>query len=50
MSRTTLAIRKCAEWLSFCLSIGWRKSDLDCLEALWWRFHDDDGRLIEGGI
>lgn len=42
--RTGKAIRECAEWLSYCLSIGWRKSDLDALESLWWQYHDDRGQ------
>lgn len=45
-SRPTLkALRACAEWLRFCLSIGWRKQDLDLLEKLWWQHHDRNGRL-----
>lgn len=48
MSRTRLAIQECAQWLRACLELGWRKSDLDFLEALWWRYHDDSGRLIKG--
>jgi hypothetical protein len=45
MSRSGRAIKECAEWLSYCLSIGWPKSSLDRLEALWWEYHDDYGRL-----
>ena len=44
-SRSRQAIRKCADWLSYCLSIGWRKSDLDALQALWWKYHDENGEL-----
>lgn len=33
------AIRKCAQWLAYCLSIGWSKADLDALEAIWWKYH-----------
>jgi hypothetical protein len=43
--RTQQALRACAEWLGFCLKIGWRKEDLDALERLWWQYHDDQGRL-----
>jgi hypothetical protein len=46
MSRNRQAIAKCAEWLSFCLSIGWSETDLDALQAIWWRHHDDYGNLI----
>lgn len=34
----------CAEWLSFCLSIGWKREQLDALQELWWQYHDDDGK------
>jgi len=40
------ALRKCAEWLAYCLSIGWRREQLDALEALWWQHHDRTGRLV----
>ena len=39
------AIVKCAEWLKYCLSIGWAHSDLDWLESLWWKYHDSRGNL-----
>jgi len=39
------AIIACARWLSYCLSIGWRKDQLDALEALWWKYHDENGVL-----
>jgi hypothetical protein len=46
-TRTTpKAIQKCAEWLAYCLSIGWIKTDLDRLEYLWWKHHDRFGQLI----
>ena len=32
------SIKKCAEWLSYCLFIGWKKDQLDALEALWWKY------------
>jgi hypothetical protein len=35
----------CARWLKQCLDLGWRKSDLDVLEALWWKYHDDQGTI-----
>lgn len=43
--RTRKAIKECAQWLAYCLSIGWSKSDLDALEELWWKYHDYQGRL-----
>jgi len=39
------ALRECAEWLAYCLIIGWDKDDLDVLDSLWWRYHDDRGHL-----
>ncbi len=43
---TQKAIKKCGEWLAYCLSIGWKKSQLDELEKLWWKHHDHNGKLI----
>ena len=43
---TSRAIKKCAVWLIFCLSIGWKKEQLDALEKLWWEFHDENGNMI----
>lgn len=45
MARSKKAIQQCAEWLAYCLKIGWSKSDLDRLEELWWSVRDDDGKL-----
>lgn len=39
-----LAKQHCAQWLAYCLRIGWPKSSLDALEALWWKYHDDTGQ------
>lgn len=46
--RTLRALEKCAEWLVFCIRIGWPKSDLDRLDALWWEYHDEQGNLKGG--
>lgn len=46
--KTSRAIKKCAEWLSYCLSIGYTKEQLDRLEEIWWMFHDERGNLIRG--
>ena len=40
------AVRACAEWLTTCLRLGWSRDSLDFLEGLWWKYHDDHGRLI----
>ena len=42
-----LAKPHCAVWLHTCLTLGWRRADLDALERLWWQYHDERGRLIE---
>ena len=44
--RTKKAVEKCTEWLSYCISIGWRKQDLDGLEKIWWEHRDKNGELI----
>ena len=43
--RSQKALRQCAEWLAFCLRIGWQRSQLDDLERLWWQYHNDKGSL-----
>lgn len=44
--RPTLeGLRKCAEWLAYCLKIGWRKDQLDQLEELWWQVRNHRGEL-----
>lgn len=37
--------KKCAEWLAYCLEIGYHKSQLDALEKLWMDNHDDNGNF-----
>lgn len=44
MSKTE-GVKKCAEWLAYCLSIGWNKSDLTGLENIWHKFKDENGNL-----
>lgn len=39
------ALRECARWLSYCVSIGWPRDQLDGLEAIWWQYHDDSGNF-----
>lgn len=41
----TKKVKKCAEWLAYCLEIGWDKSQLDALEKLWMDNHDDNGNF-----
>lgn len=37
------ALKACAEWLVYCLKIGWSKSALDGLEKTWWNYYDEHG-------
>jgi hypothetical protein len=46
MKPTSKALLTCAQWLSYCLSIGWLKDDIPRLEEIWWQWHDDYGRLL----
>lgn len=45
--RSTRAITACANWLTYCLALGWPKKDLDRLQQIWWEWHDDYGRLTK---
>lgn len=47
MEKKTQGIKKCAEWLRYCLEIGWKKEQLDALEKIWWDFHDGNGNLLK---
>lgn len=42
---TEKGIMKCAEWLVYCLGIGYTKGELDELEALFWKYKDKKGNL-----
>lgn len=44
--RSRRALQTCANWLAFCLSIGWGKHELDDLEQIWWQWHDENGNLL----
>lgn len=45
MTPTNKALRTCANWLAYCLKIGWPAKDIPRLESLWWEHHDDRGSL-----
>jgi hypothetical protein len=45
MKATVKGVKKCAEWLAFCLSIGYKKEELDALENVFWMFRDRNGNL-----
>ena len=47
VARTKRAIQACGEWLVACLRLGYSQNDLDALEVIWWKHHDDTGKLIE---
>jgi hypothetical protein len=44
--RIRKALRACAGWLAYCRQIGFAAVDLDDLERLWWRYHDEGGNLL----
>jgi hypothetical protein len=44
---TQRARQECFDWLCQCLQFGWKKTELDALEAIWWKFHDNTGQLIK---
>lgn len=48
MTKFRKALLACARWQQLCLELGWPRSYLDRLEALWWEYHDDNGRLLMG--
>jgi len=45
MERTIYGIKECANWLKYCLDIGYKKEQLTALEKLWWDYHDGNGNL-----
>lgn len=47
MTQSGKAIMACGHWLAFCKSIGWQHSDLDELERIWWKHHDDNGNILQ---
>lgn len=44
--RTREAIVSCGYWLAACLRLGWRRDELEFLEALWWKYHNHRGELM----
>jgi len=44
---TSRAMQACADWLHYCLTIGWKKDELDALENIWWEHHDRFGKLTQ---
>lgn len=44
---TERASMECLRWLHTCILLGWKKTDLDFLEALWWKYHDNTGKLVK---
>ena len=48
MTPTNRALRACANWLAYCLKIGWPAKDIPRLEELWWQYHDERGNLLMG--
>ncbi len=44
---TLKAKKVCAEWLIYCLKVGWPKKSLNTLESIWWKYHDRFGNLVD---
>lgn len=44
--RSRRALQACATWLAYCLGLGWGRGELDDLEQIWWRWHDENGNLL----
>lgn len=42
------AVRKRADWLKYCLELGFEKDQLDALAETWDKYHDEFGNLIKG--
>lgn len=42
---TRQAQKECAEAMVKMLEVGWRKKDLDALEAIWWTVRNSDGSV-----
>lgn len=47
MNNQLKGAQKKAEWLKYCLDIGWDKSDLDALAEIWDRYYDESGNRRE---
>lgn len=43
---TIEALRGCLRWLDACKELGWLDEQLPNLEALWWKYHDKDGKIL----
>lgn len=44
--RSPKALKECVRWLGFCRKIGFKTEEVDALDRLWWRYHDEDGNLL----
>lgn len=42
----TRGTKACANWLKYCLELGYKKEHLDVLEKVWNDYHDENGNLI----
>ena len=45
---TAKGIRECAKVMCELLKLGWQKSDLDYLDALFWSVRDKNGNVKHG--
>jgi hypothetical protein len=45
--RSRRALAACTKWLRYCIDIGWSRAEIDDLERIWWRHHDEHGNLLK---
>lgn len=38
----------CMQWLRYCLSVGWPRSDLKGLADLYWKYHPQANTACDG--
>lgn len=43
--KTAKAINECFKWLKYCIEIGFNKKNINELDKLWWKLHDNKGNL-----
>lgn len=44
---TRTAKELCVRFLMRCLELGWNADEIETLRALWWKYHDRQGKLIQ---
>ena len=49
MSANSRAIQAFKVWMEYCRIAGWSQDHMKALADLWWKHHDDNGRLYPPG-